>query len=144
QLVHLAMGRANLDTRELIFVPVYGHRGVRRLVGVESNHYVHDYLLGCSGTPRGHSCLQTVCARSSFEPLRGEARAGGSSNESQPVHTGGRHFVSYPARTSERYGLTTTSAYILKQAHRGHVPLGYDGVKVGHLASADNSTTTQR
>src|SRR5580658_9825575 len=48
----------------------------------------------------------------------GEARAGGSSIESQPVHTGGRHFMSYPARTSERYGLTTTSAYILKQALR--------------------------
>jgi hypothetical protein len=45
-----------------------------------------------------------------------EARAGGSSKESQPVHTGGRHFVSYPARASKRYGLTTTSAYILKQA----------------------------
>ena len=49
----------------------------------------------------------------------GEARAGGSSYESQSVHTDGRHFVSYPARTSERYGLTTTSADILKQAPRG-------------------------
>src|ERR1700722_6127578 len=54
----------------------------------------------------------------------GEARAGGSSIESQPVHTGGRHFMSYPARTSERYGLTTTSAYILKQALSRHAPLG--------------------
>src|ERR1019366_411524 len=48
----------------------------------------------------GHSCLQTVCAPSSFEPLRGEIQAGGSSFVSQPADAGGRHFVSYPARTS--------------------------------------------
>ena len=35
--------------------------------------------------PRGHSCLRTLRARSSFEPLRGEAQAGHSSHESQPT-----------------------------------------------------------
>jgi hypothetical protein len=34
--------------------------------------------------------------------------------------------VSYPARTSERYGLTTTSAYILKQALSGDPWIGQD------------------
>jgi hypothetical protein len=87
-----------------------------------------------------NSCLQTVCARSSFEPLRGEARAGGSSNESQPVHTGGRHFVSYPARTSERYGLTTTSAYILKQALWGYV-VGASGATFGGSLNGTRGVT---
>jgi hypothetical protein len=113
------MGRSHFDARELIFVPIDGHRGVRRLVGVDADHHVHDYLLGCGGTPRGHSCLQTVCARSSFEPLRGEIHAGGSSFVGQPARAGGRHFESYPAGTSKRYGLTTTSADILKQALMG-------------------------
>jgi hypothetical protein len=34
---------------------------------------LHGYLLGHMETG-GHSCLQMVRARSSFEPLRGEAR----------------------------------------------------------------------
>src|ERR1039458_5113783 len=46
--------------------------------------------------PRGHSCFRTVGARSSFEPLRGEVRTGGSSYESQPARAGGRHFRANP------------------------------------------------
>src|ERR1019366_5555261 len=71
----------------------------------------------------GHHGGTPACRLFVLDPLLshsvGEARAGGASYESQSVHTDGRHFVSYPARTSERYGLTTTSADILKQALRG-------------------------
>jgi hypothetical protein len=71
---------------------------------IDSDHHIHDYLLGCGASPRGHSCLQIVRARSSFEPLRGEIPAGGFSYEGQTVQTDGRHLVGYPAKTSKRYG----------------------------------------
>jgi hypothetical protein len=60
--------------------------------------------------------LRTVRARSSFEPLHGEALAGRSSNESHPTDAGGRHYASDPTRTPKRYGSAAVSAPSLKQA----------------------------
>jgi hypothetical protein len=51
--------------------------------------------------PRRALLIRIAGARSSFEPHRGEAQAGGSSFGSQPVQTDGRHFESYPTRDLE-------------------------------------------
>ena len=53
QLVHLSTGGTHLEARELIFIPVDRHRSVRCLVGIDADHHIHDYLLGCVGKPRG-------------------------------------------------------------------------------------------
>ncbi len=63
------------------------HRGVRRLVRVDTNDHCHEFLRGLVGWDRGgHSCFRIVRARSSFEPHRGEIPTRRSSFESQPAH----------------------------------------------------------
>jgi hypothetical protein len=50
---------------------------------------------------RGALLLQIVCARSSFEPHRGEDPDGRLFDRKPAGHAGGRHFVSYPVRDPE-------------------------------------------
>src|ERR1035437_11148710 len=51
-----------------------------------------------------------------FRATHGKVLAGGSSFASQTTTAAGRHFVSNPIRSSERYELTATSATSLNQA----------------------------
>ena len=134
----LSPGRAAWSTWRLVartltlgaaLVSVDGHRGVRCLVGVDADHHIHDYLLVVVGTTG--ALLLWTRARSSFEPLRGEVQTGELFVRKPTGQAGGRHFESYPARTSKRYGSTATPARSLKQALRGWprgrwVPEGID------------------
>jgi len=45
-----------------------------------------------------------------FRATRGKDRTGSSSVESQSTGAAGRHFASYPVRSSKRYELTAVSA----------------------------------
>jgi hypothetical protein len=51
-----------------------------------------------------------------FRATHGKVLAGSSSFASQTTIAAGRHFVSNPIRSSERYELTATSATSLNQA----------------------------
>ena len=119
ELFDLTTGGTHLDAGDLAFSLVDGHRRVRCLVGVDPDHHLHEYLLGCC-EPRGHSCLRMFVLDPLLSHSVGEAPMGRSSNESHPTEAGGRHYESEPTRTPQRYGLAITSASSLKQAHRGY------------------------
>src|SRR5664280_1569217 len=57
-----------------------------------------------------------------FRATHGKVLAGSSSFASQTTTAAGRHFVSNPIRSSERYELTATSATSLNQALLGARP----------------------
>lgn len=50
QLFGLTSGRANLHAGKLVFLLVDSHRGVRRLVRIDTDHDIHHCLLGFVGT----------------------------------------------------------------------------------------------
>src|SRR5919106_2446653 len=84
-----------------------------------------ENLRGPYGWNRGgHSCFRS-CARSSFEPHRGETPRDAPRSKARPGNPAGRHFESEPARASERYGSTTAPARSLKQALPGDAPCRY-------------------
>src|SRR5580704_2991514 len=72
QLVNLAPGGTHLDTREWLFAPINGHRGVRSLVGVDANHHLHEYLLGRVETTEG----TPACSWFVIDPLLSHSEAG--------------------------------------------------------------------
>src|ERR1035437_8032292 len=78
-----------------------------------------------------------------FRATHGKVLAGSSSFASQTPTAAGRHIMSNPIRSSERYELTATSATSLNQAHRGQAlyslegPEGVDALPPG---SASDST----
>ena len=55
-----------------------------------------------------------------FRATHGKVLAGSSSFASQTTTAAGRHIMSNPIRSSERYESTATSATSLNQAHPGH------------------------
>ena len=49
----------------MVLSPVDGHCSVRCLVGVNPDHHIHDYLLGCGGT----TGALLLCGRLVLDPL---------------------------------------------------------------------------
>jgi hypothetical protein len=93
------------------------------LFGTFSTCFPIAMVAACAPERTCHLLLLLIVDCSVLDPLLshsvGEALTGGSSYVSQSADAGGRHFESDPDRTSQRYGLAITSAYILKQALSG-------------------------
>jgi hypothetical protein len=75
QLVELATTRPHLQLRKLCFVAVDHDRGVRPLVGIDTDHHLHCVLLDRVDGPWWALLITVVCVRTSFEPHLGETPA---------------------------------------------------------------------
>ena len=115
----LPPGHVDLHARELVFALVDGHRGVRCLVRVDADHYLHDYLLvsleTTGGTPAcGRLVLDPLLSHSVAKPWREALRT--NANRLTPAAGTLR---AIPPGTSKRYGSTAGPAPSLKQGTLG-------------------------
>ena len=97
QLVNLASSGAYLHASEFLLLGADGHRGVRRLVGIDADHHAQCLApwFGWLG-PRRALLLSDRCARTSFEP---HPRRG-------PIRS---HFVRKPTGSRRRQALCERS-----------------------------------
>jgi hypothetical protein len=96
QLVDLDLTRPDPLVRELLLGGADRHRGVRRLVGVDTDDHLHGFLRGyrVGGTAAGTPASGSVRVLSRATPRRSPDRAP-FVRQPDPTLGAGRHFVSH-------------------------------------------------